>query len=248
MAEDNKMKITFLGTGANGGTPQVDCRCVNCLSKNPKDKRLRSSFLLEEKNKTILVECGPDARQQLLRQNLRLQDIDEITLTHLHHDHAGGLIELASGKAWNKQLVIPGAIQAKLKRGHVGYLFSNGFIKFTTSRLISFFKVEHWIGEPCFGIQIGDKGKVVYSGDISEISQSLLNRIKQTKLVIIDGTFLSESKKGHVSIKESCEVLKPLGKKVIFTHIDHSQNRREIEKFLKPFGFQLAFDGMEVTV
>lgn len=241
------MKITFLGTGANGGTPQIDCWCKNCISKNTKDKRLRSSFLVETGTKKILVECGPDVRQQLLRQNLKLQDIDLITLTHLHHDHAGGLIKLASGKPHNKQLIVPREIKAKLKNTHLSYLFGNNFIRFSKSGPVSFFKVKHWANEPCFGIKIGEHGEIFYSGDISLINKSLLKKARDPKVIIFDGTFFFKSRNGHISIQESCKILKSLNKKVIFTHIDHSQNRNAIEKFLKKFGFKLAFDGMAVN-
>ena len=74
------MKIKFLGTAANGGVPQLDCRCGICVAaeKENKLRRLRSSVLVETEGKKIVLDCGPDFRQQMLKEGLRLQDLDLI--------------------------------------------------------------------------------------------------------------------------------------------------------------------------
>ena len=76
------MKITFLGTGTSQGVPVITCDCEVCVSKNEKDKRLRSSIMIEDKEKTIVVDTGPDFRQQMLRENV--QQLDAILFTHEH--------------------------------------------------------------------------------------------------------------------------------------------------------------------
>lgn len=242
------MEIIFLGTGANGGTPQIDCRCKFCVSKDTKDKRLRSSFLVKLPNKNILIECGPDVRQQLFRERLKIDEIDLITISHLHHDHVGGLTELTAGKPHQKSVAVPTSIQSILKSEASAFIFKNGFASFTKSPLLKFFKVPHWPNKPCYGIQIGENKEVWYSGDISQITGNMLLTAKEAKLLICDGTFLSESKHNHLSIKQTCKILKTLNKNIIFTHVNHSENPKEIEKTIKPFGFKLAFDGMRVKV
>ena len=88
------MKITFLGTGTSQGVPVIACKCEVCLSKNLKDKRLRSSILIELQNKTIVIDTGPDFRQQMLRENV--EKLDAVLYTHSHKDHVAGLDDIRS--------------------------------------------------------------------------------------------------------------------------------------------------------
>ena len=89
-----KTKLTFLGTGTSQGVPMIGCDCPVCRSTDPRDKRLRSSVLVEYGGLTILVDCGPDFRYQMLRQGVR--HLDAILLTHNHKDHTGGLDDVRS--------------------------------------------------------------------------------------------------------------------------------------------------------
>lgn len=87
-----KAKLTFLGTGTSQGVPMIGCDCEVCRSKDPRDKRLRSSALVEYGGLTILVDAGPDFRAQMLRHDVR--HLDAILLTHNHKDHTGGLDDI----------------------------------------------------------------------------------------------------------------------------------------------------------
>lgn len=86
------MKITLLGTGTSCGVPQIGCPCEVCTSTDPKDKRLRCSALVEVGGKHILIDCGPDFRQQMLR--IDFKPLDAVLITHEHYDHVGGLDDL----------------------------------------------------------------------------------------------------------------------------------------------------------
>ena len=84
--------LTFLGTGTSQGVPMIGCGCKVCHSNDPRDHRLRSSVLVEHEGLTILVDAGPDFRQQMLRAGV--SHLDAIILTHNHKDHTGGLDDI----------------------------------------------------------------------------------------------------------------------------------------------------------
>ncbi len=83
------MEVIFLGTGTSQGVPVIACNCEVCKSKDPKDNRLRSSIIINTSSNTILIDSGPDFRQQMLRENI--DDLDAILYTHSHKDHISGL-------------------------------------------------------------------------------------------------------------------------------------------------------------
>ena len=86
------MRVTFLGTGTSTGVPQVGCSCAVCTSDDPRNVRLRTSVLLEENGKRLLLDCGPDFRQQMLR--VPFGQIDGVLVSHEHYDHVGGIDDL----------------------------------------------------------------------------------------------------------------------------------------------------------
>ena len=90
------MELTFLGTGTSTGVPQLRCGCEVCRSTDPRDRRLRTSALVETGGKRILIDCGPDFREQMLRHGVRSVDdrLDALLLTHQHYDHVGGIDDL----------------------------------------------------------------------------------------------------------------------------------------------------------
>ncbi len=86
------MKVTLLGTGTSSGVPVLGCNCEVCRSKDPQDNRLRCAAMIETENTRILIDAGPDIRQQLLRVPFR--KIDGVLITHIHYDHVGGIDDL----------------------------------------------------------------------------------------------------------------------------------------------------------
>ena len=83
------MTITFLGTGTSQGVPVIGCDCPACTSTDPRDKRLRTAIMLSKDDKNIVIDVGPDFRQQMLRTQVKR--IEAILLTHEHNDHIMGL-------------------------------------------------------------------------------------------------------------------------------------------------------------
>lgn len=243
------MKIILLGTGSNGGSPQID----EPKTTFRKQKRLRSSVLIKTRDSNILIDAGPDMRQQLIRQNISLEDLDLVVISHMHWDHTLGLMEFSA----NKQLEVPVMIAPKLATDLLthqlfSFLFQAKFAKHVTGSEkaeVDFIEVPHSNTFSTFAIQVTSGNKIIIvCSDIESIPKKLEKEIKKADLVIFGGTFLDRRVDGHVPITESAPILKQLNNNIIFTHINHSEKPEAIEKFLKPFGFKLGFDGMEVNV
>ena len=180
----NKLKVTFLGTGSNGGIPQLDCRCENCSSG---EIRRRASILIEYENKKYIIDCGPDFKQQLIGQNLRLQEIDGIILTHLHWDHSIGLFELTSGQKLNIP-VFAGkkVIKSLIEEKQFKYVFDVGFAHIGDKIKgidLSFKEVDHDELFPTYAVRISvDSGKtIIYAPDISKISETFKKIVESVK-------------------------------------------------------------------
>jgi len=92
------LRVTFLGTGTSQGVPVIACPCPVCHSEDKRDKRLRSSIMIDYNDRTIVVDTGPDFRYQMLRQDVKR--LDAVLMTHSHKDHIAGLDDV---RAFNYQ-------------------------------------------------------------------------------------------------------------------------------------------------
>lgn len=254
------MKIKFLGTGSTLGIPVWNCNCKVCTSENKKNKRYRSSLLVQTEDKNILIDFGQDCRTQLIKNNIK--HIDYAFLTHAHLDHCHGYevfstqenctieapddvlkqfydVQGISGE-WlverNKTLVIK-QFEKKVLYG----------IKIDTV------KVEHKkdysdTPVPCYGY-IFDSGdfKFAYLSDYNEILEP--EKLENIDLLISDGASMNDRGRGHIGVKRSIEIYKNLkAKRLILTHINHSIDHEEAQKYVKQFGnIDIAYDGMEIT-
>lgn len=132
-----KMKLRFLGTGTSTGIPQVGCSCQVCASADPRDKRLRTSAWIEtDCGESILIDCGPDFRQQVLSLN-HFSRISAVLLTHEHYDHVGGIDDLRPFCVFGEIPVYGDAICLEHQRERMPYcLRSTGILVFPRFRYI----------------------------------------------------------------------------------------------------------------
>ena len=255
------MKLKFLGTGTSQGIPVIGCHCEVCQSKDPKDKRFRSSALITtDCEKKILIDCGPDFRQQMLCNNE--DHVDAILLTHEHNDHVIGLDDV-------RPLIF--------RTGKDMALFCNNRVaKEIKQRFPYAFSADKYPGAPSFELNkienrpfqlfdslivpievmhykisiFGYKFKnTAYITDASYISETEQEKLKNLDYLVLNCIRKTEPHPAHFILPEIIklnEVLKP--KTLLLTHISHHFGLHEAENNSLPENIRIAFDGEEIEI
>ena len=255
------MKIKFLGTGGVLGVPVWNCDCKICKSTDKKNKRYRSSLLVEIDEKIIIIDFGQDFRNQLIENNIK--KVDYAFLTHAHRDHMGGVEQLAtanncifeassevleqfyerqgSSRNWlqtrNKTMQIKPFEKKKIGKVEIDTVKLEHKKDFTDSTV------------HCNGyIFRSPKFKFAYMTDYNKVLEP--EKVKDLDLIISDGNDFENMGLGHVGVRGSIEIYKELNpKKMILTHLKHTTEHNEIEEYVKQFGnIEVAYDGMEIEV
>ncbi|WP_185876866.1 MBL fold metallo-hydrolase [Blattabacterium cuenoti] len=256
------MKITFLGTGPSQGIPIIGSRHPVCLSKNPKDKRLRSSILIEQNKIYLLIDCGPDFRYQMLRSNHN--KLDAIFITHEHHDHIGGLDDIRSiCLKMNKEIPVYGLRRTiKNIKERFFYIFLNNYksiaSKISFHELDNYKKIcfmEHlkiiplfiWHGIlPILGFRIEN---FAYITDASDIPIQTIQQLKGLDILVLNVLRKFPKHTSRITILESLKMIQKISpKKAYLTHVGHILGfHEEIEKNF-PKNIYLAYDGLIINV
>lgn len=253
------MKVTFLGTGTSQGVPVITCKCNVCQSKHPKDKRLRSSVLIETGQNTFVIDTGPDFRQQMLRE--KVEDLDAVLITHGHKDHIAGLDDVRAFNYFLKKTV---DVYARSEVNEI--LKSDFFYAFEDEKYPGVPEIElHNIDNRPFEINgqviipveaIHYKLKVfgyrihdfTYITDTNFISDAELEKIKGSKVIVLNA--LRRRKHiSHFTLDEAVELLEHIKpEKAFLTHISHQIGLHEdVEKELPDF-IRLAYDGFTIEI
>lgn len=257
---ENSNQIIFLGTGTSQGVPVIGCTHPVCLSNNAKDKRLRASVMIRYQGKNILIDCGPDFRQQMLRENL--DHVDAILITHEHNDHIIGLddvrpLNFKSGK----DMPIYGLPRVlKEIKMRFPYAFAQNKYPGTPSfdlRTVndtSFFiddieiiplQVLH--GKlPILGYRIGN---LAYMTDIREIPDETLLQLNGLDILVIDALRIEPEHHSHLTLQQAMAYAKKIQPKATyFIHMNQYIGfHDEVEKEL-PANMHLAYDGLRVNL
>lgn len=254
------MQITFLGTGTSGGVPVLTCQCAVCQSLDYRDKRLRTSILIRYENHQIVIDTGPDFRQQAL--SARLNRLDAVVFTHEHKDHTAGLDDVRPYNYFfgNQNMPIYARKQVieQLKREYA-YAFADekypGIpllepIEVTSKPfhigpipMIPIEVMHHKL--PVFGFRIHD---FTYITDANYISEESMNLMKGTKILVLNALQI-QPHISHFTLQEAIEVAQKIGaKQTYFTHISHKLGlHADIQKIL-PDSIHLAYDGLSLTM
>lgn len=248
-------KLIFLGTGTSQGVPVIGCHCDVCKSDDPRDKRLRASVYMEHNGLRLLIDAGPDFRQQLLRA--QINNVDAILLTHEHRDHIAGLDDVRAFNYINKRAV---DIYAEDRvhcavRHEFGYAFEEnkypGIPEFALHTIDeSPFKIKEveivpirvWHARlPVLGFRIAD---TAYITDANHIDETELAKLSGLSLLVINAV-RHKPHISHFNLKEAIAVAQRVGAKHTFiTHMSHQMGlHKNVEKELPP-SIALAFDNL----
>jgi phosphoribosyl 1,2-cyclic phosphate phosphodiesterase len=246
------MKLLFLGTGTSTGIPQIGCGCKVCTSTEIKDIRLRASVLISEGDTRILIDCGPDLRQQLIRY--KIYHLSGILLTHEHYDHVGGLDDvrpLGEAQLYAEKKVL-GVIQRNMP-----YCFAEN--KYPGVPLIKLHEISEepfTIGEleiqpirvmharlPILGYRFGH---IAYLTDAKTIEDKSIEQLKGLDILVINA-LRPQKHISHLSLDEAIEIATKIGaKETYFTHMSHDMGLHNEVNMILPEHIQLSYDGLEL--
>ena len=254
------IKITFLGTGTSQGIPVIGSDHPVSFSSDPKDKRLRSSILIEYKDFNFVIDCGPDFRQQMLKTNCR--KLDAIIFTHEHADHTTGIDDVRP--YFFRQGKIPIYLHERVLNSlhnRFAYIFDpkqkypgapdfevNLITKENDFQILGLnitpIEAVHY-KLPVLGFRLG---KFAYLTDVKTISDKEMLKLNGLDTLVINA-LRYESHPSHLNIEEALEIIdqvKP--KQTFFTHISHNMGFHEEVCSSLPKSVSLAFDGLVLEV
>ena len=253
------LKITFLGTGTSSGVPMIGCCCEVCTSADKKDKRLRSSILVESETTTIVIDTTPDFRYQMLRA--RVKKLDAVLFTHPHKDHIAGLDDVRAFNYFQKKPmeIYANSLTEEAVKREFAYAFSDkkypGLPNLNLNTIddspfiigdIPVIPILVWhLKMPVLGFRFGN---FTYITDANKIEADEKEKIKGSKIMVLNA-LRKEIHISHFTLDEAVTMVQDLGvPKGYFTHISHQLGRHEaINKALPP-GIALGFDGLEITI
>lgn len=253
------MEFTFLGTGTSQGVPLIGCKCEVCQSPDPKDQRLRSSLMIESAGSRVVIDTGPDFRQQMLRE--KVDALDSVVFTHEHKDHIAGLDDVrAFNYIQKKAMDVYGTerVQTALKREFF-YIFTGdnypGIPKINLHTItdepfsiagIPFIPIPVMhMNLPVLGFKIGDFSYITDANSISESSKEIIYKSE----VLVLNALRKEKHVSHFTLDEAIDLIKELKPKEAFlTHISHQLGKHSEVELSLPSHIHLAFDGLRVTL
>jgi len=252
------MKITFLGTGTSQGVPVIACKCNVCQSTNSKDKRLRTSILIHYNDKNIVIDTGPDFRQQMLTHNVK--QLDAVLFTHEHKDHIAGLDDIRAFNYQSKQdmpIYATNQVQIGLKK-EFHYIFAdfkypgipkvemNTIHNFKTFELfnktITPIEVMHY-KLPVTAYRIDNFS---YVTDANFISVSEKEKLKGTEILVVNA-LRKEEHISHFTLQQALDLIAEIKpKQAYLTHISHLLGSHDEVSLELPKNVSIAYDGLVI--
>ena len=259
------MKVTLLGTGTSTGIPIIGCTCQTCRSTDLRDTRLRSACHVQYDDLSIVIDTGPDFRQQMLHHGIT--HIDAVLWTHHHFDHIFGLDDL---RPFGFQVAAPMPCythpnSAKVLRNMFSYAFSAPRKQANVPRLVLHAETRAFrvtsrknsgssvrvmpveVAHGSLKINGYRIGKFAYLTDTSHIPSRGFERLRGTEVLVLNALRHTPHPK-HFSVSEAIEIARQVGaRQTVLTHLTHDIVH-ERDSAALPNGITLGYDGMVLDV
>lgn len=258
------MKLTLLGTGTSQGVPVIGCRCEVCRSADSRDKRLRTSAMVEVGDCRIVIDAGPDFRQQMLRTDVRI--IDAILLTHEHKDHTGGLDDVRAFNFVDYPTIRPVDIYATPRtmaciRKDYDYAFAtNKYRGVPEIRLQEIDGHEPFTVKDIEIIPIAGKhserfevtgyriGPIAYMTDFKKLCEGEIEKLRGVEVLVINALRFKPHD-SHFSVDEAMEIIREVKpRKAYLTHLSHEIGLHATSPKRLSEGVELAYDGQTIEI
>jgi phosphoribosyl 1,2-cyclic phosphate phosphodiesterase len=252
------VKITFLGTGTSSGIPTIGCSCHVCNSDDPKDKRLRSSILIEHNQFKILIDTSPDLRQQMLKYNVK--KIDAVIYTHHHFDHIGGFDDIRAFNYTSRRVMPVYLMEETLRniKKTFFYAFSDcdkpgGGVPVIDVNIIDdkpfsiggleIIPIPLYHGKmKVLGFRIGD---FAYCTDTNNIPPESMKLLLDLKIFVLDALRYTWHDT-HFKLDDAVKIAKEVSAETTyFIHMAHEIKHSDCEASL-PKNMKLAYDGLVI--
>ena len=253
------MQITLLGTGTSCGVPVIGCQCATCLSHDPRDKRLRCSVLVETPTTRVLIDCGPDFRQQMLPQPFRR--IDAILITHAHYDHMGGMDDIRPYCQFGAINVYADATACQGLLQMLPYCFADHRYpgvpaiglhtieagKPMTVGDIEVMPVEVMHGQlPILGFRFG---RFAYITDMKTMTSEQAALLEGVEVLVVNALRFAPTHHSHQLVADAVAFASQLGvSRTLLTHLCHDIGPHAEASLRLPDGVELAFDTQTIVV
>jgi len=249
------LKITFLGTGTSQGVPVIGCFCPGCLSDDELDKRLRSSILIEADDTVIVIDTGPDFRQQMLRAGVGR--LNAVLFTHEHRDHIAGLDDIRAYNFIQKSSMDIYAEERVIRalNSMFPYVFAEKKYPGIPQVIIHPISAESFkVGPveiipvrmmhyrlPVLGFRIGD---FAYLTDANFISEQEKEKLFGVKTLVVNA-LRRETHISHFTLSQAVELIEEMSPRMGYlTHISHQMGPSRVINDELPQNIRMAYDGL----
>ncbi len=251
--------VTFLGTGTSSGVPMIGCECDVCTSTDSKDKRLRSSILVQSASTTVVIDTTPDFRYQMLRINNK--QLDAVLFTHPHKDHIAGLDDIRAYNYFQKKPmeVFANKLTQEALFREFHYAFAEkkypGIPQINLHTIenaafmvgdIAIIPIKVWhLNMPVLGFRMGD---FTYITDANNIDDAEKEKIRGSKILVLNA-LRKEKHISHFTLTEAVNLANELNiHTVYFTHMSHQLGLHQNINAQLPSNRQLAYDGLKLHI